>query len=80
VGVLDGEDLDGSVGGDAWGEDCAHTVVVSANANAPSATAVEPLKSALIPRLQREGGLRGCAASLHCLDVSICSFGNKAEE
>ena len=48
AGALEGEDLDGSVEEDAWGVDCAHTVVVSAKANPASATVVEPLNPALM--------------------------------
>ena len=59
AGALEGEDLDGSVEEDAWGVDCAHTVVVSANANPASAPAVEPLKSAFMtspPARRRPSG------------------------
>src|ERR1035441_2841653 len=60
------------------GVDCAHSPVASASDNPASATALEPLKSALMTSPPARPADH--SASLVCLDASILPFGNRKEE
>jgi hypothetical protein len=64
------------------GVDCAHSPVVSANANPASVIALELTESALMtqPPAKYQRTYTGCAAPLHCIDASIPLFGINREE